>query len=74
MTDLDHRTLLLQFIGSLTLCDHMGDVSDDVAKVLDIMGLDIEWDEWDDLGKALSEMGITTLYGTELWHEEDDRE
>ena len=69
---IDYRAILLQLIGSLTLCDHMGDVSNDVSTVLERIGLDIEWDEWDELGKALHEMGVTTLVGTELWNEDDE--
>ena len=60
------RTLLLQFIGSLTLADHLGDVSNDIDAVLKRLGLDIEWHELSDLGKRLGEMGVTTLYGTIL--------
>lgn len=60
------RDILLMLIGSLTLADHMGDVSGDVSKALKMLGLDIEWDDWGDLGKRLAEMGVTTLYGTSL--------
>lgn len=66
-----HRKLLLQLIGSLTLCDHMGDVSNDVVDVLDRMGID--WgDCWEDVPKLLHGMGITTLVGTPLWSPEED--
>ncbi len=62
--------LVLSFIGSLTLCDHMGDVGNDVESVLEILGLDLDgdepWDELSDLGDRLGRMGITTLYGTTL--------
>lgn len=67
---MDYKNLLLQFIASLTLCDHMGDVADDIIVVLKKMEIAIEWDDIDDLGKALGEMGVTTLYGTTLG--EDD--
>jgi len=63
---MDYKTLLLQFIASLTLCDHMGDVSNDVGLVLKKLNLKIEWDEWGELGRALSDMGVTTLVGTKL--------
>lgn len=67
MSEIDYRTLLLQLIGSLTLCDHMGDVSNDVDFVLKKLGIEIEdWDEMYELASKLGEMGITTLYGTEL--------
>lgn len=64
--DTDYRTLLLQFIGSLTLCDHMGDVSDNVNEVLNRLGLDIEWSEFNQLGSELGKMGVSTLNGTDL--------
>jgi hypothetical protein len=60
------RTLLLQFLGSLTLCDHMGDVSDDMDVVMKQLDLGIEWDDLGTLGDALGKLGITTLYGTRL--------
>jgi fibrillarin-like rRNA methylase len=72
MTDPDYRLLLLQFIGSLTLADHMGDVSNDVSDVLERMGVEIEWDEWEDLRSKLGAMGITTLHGTSLKDDDDD--
>lgn len=68
------RDLLLKFIASLTLCDHMGDVSNDVTEVLKFLGLEIEWDEWSDLGNALAKMGITTLNGTDLTPEGEEGE
>ena len=67
----EHEWLLLQFIGSLTLCDHMGDVSNDVMEVLRRIGMnEIEWDDMSDLGSAFGELGITTLYDTSLADEE----
>jgi hypothetical protein len=74
MSELDYKTILLQFIGSLTLCDHMGDVSNDVVQVLERIGLNIEWDDWPDLGRELARMGITTLYGTSLGSEPNEME
>ena len=66
----DAYATLLRLIGSLTLCDHMGDVSDAVTKALDDIGLTLEWDEWAELGVLLHKMGVTTLYGTSLAAEE----
>jgi hypothetical protein len=66
MPEEGYKELLLQLIGSLTLCDHLGDVADDVQIVLDRLGLDITWTEWEELGDALGQMGITTLLGTSL--------
>lgn len=62
----DYRALILAFVGSLTLADHMGDVSNDVEQVLKLLGVKIEWYEWGELGSALGKMGVTTLYGTSL--------
>lgn len=67
----DYRKLLLNFIGSLTLCDHMGDVSNDVNEVLEQMGLNIEWEDWPDLAKELHAMGAETVWGTALYGPED---
>ena len=36
----EYRMLLLQFVASLTLCDHMGDVSNDVDIVLKRLGVE----------------------------------
>ena len=58
---------ILKFIASLCLCDHMGDVADDIDKVL--MDIDFEVGEWNDLSELLGELAkhnITTLYGTEI--------
>jgi hypothetical protein len=60
------RVVLLQLIASLTLCDHMGDVGNDVTEALKLIGLEIRWDDWPDLGRALAKMGVTTLWGTSL--------
>lgn len=71
MTD---RDILLQLIASLTLCDHMGDVCDSIQKTLDLLSIKVdEWNDLYELGSVLGKMGITTLYGTELWDEEDGR-
>lgn len=61
-----HRRVLLELIGSLTLCDHMGDAADDINKALKMIGLKIEWDDLSDLGTKLGKMGVTTLWGTSL--------
>jgi hypothetical protein len=66
----DYRAILLKLIGSLALCDHMGDVASDVQAALTQIGLDIKWDDLSDLGKKLGEMGVTTLYDTSLADEE----
>lgn len=66
--------LILSFIGSLTLSDHLGDVCNDVDHVLRLLGrknIIKEWEESDSgdlsaLGTVLGKHGIKTLYGTPL--------
>ena len=68
----EDRKLLLQLIASLTLADHMGDVSGDVSTVLKRIGYgDWEWDDWGDLQKRLHGIGVTTLYGTAIGDDGD---
>jgi hypothetical protein len=75
--------LLLRFVGSLTLADHLGDVADDVVRVLkelgreDIIERANEYDRddwWRNLASALGDVGVTTLYATSLVDEESDDE
>ena len=70
MTD---REILLSLIASLTLCDHMGDVADDVCTVLKM--LSIEYDDtgdWElDVGRAMYSLGVKTLHGTEVGGDDD---
>ncbi len=69
MSDTEYRNLLLSLIASLTLSDHMGDVSNDVhtclRRIPDIPN-DVLSCDWEELGPRLGRMGIKTLYGTEL--------
>lgn len=60
------RAMVLSFIGSLTIADHTGDMSNDIVEVLKILEVNVEWDDLSDLGRALGKMGIKTLRGTEL--------
>ncbi len=66
MTEPDYPEILLQLIASLTLCDHMGDVSNDMQRALELAGVAVDWDDEDELRAALHAMGVTTLYGTSL--------
>lgn len=73
------RALLLSLVGSLTFCDHMGDVADDVIKVLKELGIetpqageDDDW--WPGLARDLHALGVTSLYGTELWSPDDEED
>lgn len=76
-TGLTDREILLSFIGSLTLCDHMGDVSNDVDEVLKLVGEQElrdaagEGDDFSELAKALHKRGVKTLYGTDLSSEDE---
>lgn len=57
------KDLLLSLCRSLTLCNHMGDVSDDVYNVLKRLNMpkEVLYSEWDDLGEELKKLGIETL-------------
>lgn len=77
MSEMTDRELLLAFVGSLTLCDHMGDAADAVSRVLGELGVEHpqaddsdEW--WPGLRRDLHALGVKTLYGTELWSQEDE--
>ena len=67
MTD---REILLSLCASLTLCDHMGDVSEDVDAALELAGIKIGDDNDDDWGtrvaRTLHGLGVKTLYGSEV--------
>ena len=64
--------LILQFVASYTLADHLGDVSDDVDVLLKKIGFNEEWDDEMELCDLLAKKGITTLYGTSLEVYDDD--
>lgn len=69
MADVDCRKLLLRLLHSLTLCDHMGDVSNDVLIVFKRLGMEIpesvhEADDWGiGMREWLEGLGVTGLYG-----------
>lgn len=54
----DMKKLLLAFIYSLTLCDHMGDAADAIELALKKARVDIEWNDLDDLRSKLEGMGF----------------
>lgn len=73
------RDLLLSLLGSISLADHLGDVANDVVTVLERLSIETpyadsygEW--WSGLRRDLHNVGVTTLYGTELYdpNDEDD--
>lgn len=68
----DDRKILLEFIASLTLCDHMGDVGDDIDTVLKRIGfvgptsVNGNEDYLVEVRALLHKEGIRTLYGNPL--------
>lgn len=59
--------ILLQLIVSLGLCDHMGDVAEEVGRALELAGVEVgEWEDLSDLSRILGRRGVTTLWGTRL--------
>lgn len=75
----DYRTILLRLCGSLTLCDHMGDVCGDVFEALKQAMPEVDFDAEDmpmdlsDLGTWLGKNhGVTTLHETPLYDPEED--
>lgn len=73
----DYRAILLSLCASLTLCDHMGDVSDYVFKALEMAGVKVDEDddgggEWtDEVQRTLHAMGVKTLYNTSVGDEDE---
>jgi uncharacterized protein YijF (DUF1287 family) len=61
------RTLILQFAMSYTLCDHLGDVADDLDKLLKEIGVVGDWDTDDAMVAAIHNLGVhTTLWGSSM--------
>lgn len=65
--DSKYKDLILSFIASLTLCDHMGDVSNEIADMLERLGVAaVEWNDFDELRAVLATMDVKTLSGISL--------
>jgi hypothetical protein len=67
MAEPDYKQLLLSLIRSLGLADHMGDVAEDVQKILQEIDdplAKVEWEDLSDLGSKLSDRGIKTVWGS----------
>ncbi len=63
----DYKGVLLSLIAGLGLCDHMGDVVNDVSQALKMIGLqNLEWNELSDLRQVLGKQGVKSLWGTSL--------
>ncbi len=76
MPEPDYKALLFQLCASLTLCDHMGDVAEDIFDVLKMAGLEKAEEEtgtedWMDLVLKTLPPGTTTIYGTTLRDDDD---
>ncbi len=75
--DTDYRELLLQFIGSLTICDHIGDVTNEIDDVLTRLGMPLPAEVATDtdwgiaLGEWLGKQGITDMHGEPLYEPEE---
>jgi len=75
--EMDYKELLLKLLASLTLCDHEGDIWDDVNTVLEVLGMKhigYEAECFGDLGADFAKEGITTIYGTFLGDEDETEE
>ena len=62
----ERNKLLLKFIASLCLSDHMGDVTSNIDYALKMTNIKIEWNDLEDLIRKLHKMNITTLCNTSL--------
>jgi len=62
--------LVLQIAASLTLADHLGDISNAIQFAVSRAGYDITWSSADELYEKLSRLGVTTVNGTHLGEEE----
>ena len=61
---MEENELLLSFIKSLCLADHIGDVGNDIDTVLRLkLEMDIEWEDLNDLYNKLDKRNIKTLFG-----------
>lgn len=62
----EYRKLLLNLMGSLTLCDHMGDVLNAISFVMPELGMDRKWWEVEEAKQILHDNGATALRGSPL--------
>jgi hypothetical protein len=56
--DDESRSHLLSWVRSLTLADHIGDVANDVDRLLKDLGVNVEWDELSELDTELGKLGV----------------
>ncbi len=70
-TEPDYKSILFSLCASLTLCDHMGDVCEDVFEALKKAGIKTkDANDLEDVYKLLPE-GTRTLYGTIIGDDDD---
>lgn len=80
MSEPDYKQILINLCASTSLCDHLGDVTEDVyealkqAKILDKEKI-YEFDDTHDMVKYLArEHKAKTIFGTSFGEDDDDDE
>lgn len=68
----DYKAILFSLCAGMFLCDHMGDVSEDVYKALELAGIDISESEYLDDIRRILPRPVLSLYGTDLNADEDE--
>lgn len=71
----DFEKLFYQLIASLTLCDDINEVADDVSMALLLAKSNIkdkDWSSLSGLGRLMGKRGGTTLYGASVSSFYDD--
>ena len=63
---------ILELIASATLADNMGDMWDDLNKVAEDIGEKDLVEDYDELPKKLYQRDIKTVWGSEVWSDEDE--
>lgn len=59
----EYEMLLLRFVKSLCLCDHMGDVSNSIDDVFQILGIELDVEDLSLLYVELDAQDVKTLSG-----------
>lgn len=54
---------IMAFIRSLCLCDHLGDVGNEIETLSKAIGIDLpDWSDFDDLSESLAGRGVPFLH------------
>ena len=62
----DYKTILFSLCAGMFLCDHMGDVADDVYDALELAGIDVtKSEDISDIRRILPRP-VLSLWGTDL--------